>query len=151
MKKEVIIAIVSGLILGLIITFGIYTANRSLSQQKAKEAQSETPVSPSPTTTQQKTLTIVTPEPNDLVNQSELTVSGVAWPEAVIAIISETNESLIQADEEGVFSLKLELVKGFNELKIIATDESGETQSQNLIVTYSTSEIEPEPSEEPSE
>jgi hypothetical protein len=143
MKKEVFIAILSGLILGVIITFGIYTANRSLEQHKAKRAESsQNGPSPSPLMAEAKTLTITSPENNTLVNQSELNLSAIAWPEAVIAVITEKDEILTQADQEGIFTVKLNLIKGFNELTIIATDESGDTQTQNLIVTYSTAKIE---------
>jgi len=148
MKKEVLIAIVSGLILGLVITFGIYTANRSIEKQKnAKKAQ-ETPLpaSPSPSLSQ-KTLTITSPENYDLINQRELTINGIAWPEAVIAIITENSEFFTQADNEGYFLHKLNLVKGYNEITVIATDELNSTQTQNLVVTYSTNKIELEDEE----
>jgi len=153
MKKEVLIAIVSGLILGLIVTLGIYTANKSLEQQKAKkEAATQTTPLPSPPLTTQKTLDITSHENFDLINQSELTLSGIAWPEAVVALMTETDNQLTQADDEGIFSFKFKLVKGFNEITVIATDETNETQTQNLILTYSTSKIElPEETEEAQE
>jgi hypothetical protein len=153
MKKEVLIAIVSGLILGLIVTLGIYTANKSLEQQRAKkEAATQTSPLPSPPLTAQKTLDITSHENFDLINQSAITLSGIAWPEAVIALMAENDNQLIQADDEGIFSFKFKLVKGFNEITLIATDETNETQTQNLILTYSTSEIElPEETEEAQE
>jgi len=143
MKKEVLIAIASGLILGLVITFGIYTANRSIEKQKnAKKAQ-QTSLSSSPSPSlNQKTLTITSPENYDLINQRQLTLNGIAWPEAVIAIITENDEFFTQADNEGYFLHKLNLVKGYNEITIIATDELNNTQTQDLVVTYSTNKIE---------
>jgi len=153
MKKEVLIAIVSGLILGLIVTLGIYTANKSLEQQRAKkEAATQTSPLPSPPLTAQKTLDITSHENFDLINQSTITLSGIAWPEAVVALMAENDNQLIQADDEGIFSFKFKLVKGFNEITVIATDETNETQTQNLILTYSTSKIElPEETEETQE
>lgn len=153
MKKEVLIAIVSGLILGLIVTLGIYTANKSLEQQRAKkEAATQTSPLPSPPVTAQKTLDITSHENFDLINQSAITLSGIAWPEAVIALMAEGDNQLIQADDEGIFSFKFQLVKGFNEITLIATDETNQAQTQNLILTYSTSEIElPEETEEAQE
>lgn len=143
MKKEVLIAIVSGLILGLVVTLGIYTANKSLEQQRAKKAAAEQAESiPSPPLTAQKTLEITSHENFDLINQSELTLSGIAWPEAVIALMAENENQLAQADDEGIFSFNFDLVKGFNEITLIATDEAGDTQTQNLILTYSTTKIE---------
>ncbi|AKM79139.1 MAG: hypothetical protein UX85_C0003G0064 [Candidatus Beckwithbacteria bacterium GW2011_GWB1_47_15] len=149
MKKEVLIAVVSGLILGLIITFGIYTANKSLEQQKLKQSQGEISVTPPPSSDlSQKTLTITSHQTNDLVNQSDITLSGIAWPGAIIAVISETDQVLLQADEEGIFATDVTLIKGFNELTIVASDETNTTQTQNLIITYSTTELIPPQTEE---
>jgi len=152
MKKEVLIAIASGLILGLIVTIGIYTANKSLEQQKAKKAAAEqTTPSPSTPLNAQKSLNITSHQNFDLINQSGLTLSGIAWPNAIIALISETDDQLTEADEEGIFSFKSKLVKGFNEITIIATDETNESQTQNLVLTYSTSKIELPEEAEPEE
>lgn len=144
MKKEVIIAIISGLVLGLIITLGIYTANKSLSKLKTqKKIDEQTENLPSPTLAQaNKLLSITSAEPFDLINQSDLTLSGVAWPDAIVALMSETNNRLTQADSEGVFAFQFDLINGFNEITIIATDETGETQTESLILTYSTTKIE---------
>jgi len=153
MKKEVVIAIVSGLILGLIVTLGIYTANKSLEQQKAKKAAADqTAPLPSPPLADQKTLEITSHENFDLINQSAITLSGIAWPEAVIALMTENKQQLTQADDEGIFSFKFNLVKGFNEITLIATDEANDSQTQNLVLTYSTATIElPEETQEETE
>lgn len=143
MKKEVLIAVVSGLVLGLIITFGVYTTNRSLEQQRQKKA-SEQETSNQPATsssTVNKKLSIISHENYDLVNQSEIILTGIAWPGAVIAIITEGDEFLILGDDQGNFTINLKLIKGFNEIKVIATDETKETQQQDLVITYSTHEI----------
>jgi|GEM_PF-1280796 hypothetical protein len=144
MKKEVIIAVISGLVLGLIITLGIYTANKSLSKLKTqKKIDAQTENLPSPTLAQtNKILSVTSAEPFDLINQSDLTLSGVAWPQAIVALMTETNNLLTQADSEGIFSFQFDLINGFNEITIIATDETSETQTLNLILTYSTSKIE---------
>lgn len=137
MKKEVIIAIVAGLILGLIITIGIYTANRSLNQQRTKkQVQSQPSPSFSPLAT--KNLNLTSHESFDLVGDSQISLGGVAWPGAVIALISEADNQIIAADNEGVFVFTAKLIKGFNEITVAAADESGTVINQNLVITYST-------------
>ena len=91
---------------------------------------------------QQKTLTVTSHENFDLINQSETALSGIAWPNAVIALMTETQTRLIQADSEGIFTFQINLIKGFNEISLIATDETNIAQTQNLVLTYSTSKIE---------
>lgn len=144
MKKEVIIAIIIGLLIGLVFTLGISTANKALNQQKAKKLTPQDSGNSLTTSNnnQQKTLTVTSHENFDLINQSETTLSGIAWPKAVIALMAETQTRLIQADSEGIFTFQINLIKGFNEISLIATDETNTTQTQNLVLTYSTSKIE---------
>ncbi|MFH2061764.1 MAG: hypothetical protein ABIJ43_02150 [Candidatus Beckwithbacteria bacterium] len=144
MKKEALIAIVVGLILGLIITVGIYTANRSINQLKAnKVAKSDTTATPlPPNQPEEKSLEITSHESFDLINQSEVTLSGIAWSDAVIALLTEDQELLTTADPDGIFSFNFDLIKGYNEIQVIATDDTGETNSKSLILTYSTTKIE---------
>ena len=144
MKKEALIAIVVGLILGLIITVGIYTANRSINQLKANKA-TKTQASATPTTQSQekaKILEITSHESFDLLDEASVTLSGIAWPKAVLALLGEDQELLITADADGIFSFNFDLIKGYNEIQVIATDDTGEISSQNLVLTYSTTKIE---------
>jgi len=143
MKKEVSIAIVVGLLIGLIITLGISTANKAIDKQKTKQTDSANtqPVN-SNNNHQQKTLSITSHENFDLINQSEITLAGIAWPNAVIALISESDTQMTQTDKDGVFAFKINLIKGFNEITVIATDETQISQTQNIVLTYSTSKIE---------
>ncbi len=147
MKKEVIIAIIAGLVLGLVITMGIYTANRSLSLQRNKKlSQNSATPTALPAGINNKTLNITSHESFDLVDSGDVTLSGVAWPEAIVALISEADSQIIRADEEGIFVFETRLIKGFNEIAVIAGDETGVTQTQNLVLTYSANKIDPETS-----
>lgn len=147
MKKEVLIAVIAGLVLGLVITMGIYTANRSLNQQRVKKLMQNTPTPTAlPANFNNKTLNLTSHESFDLVEKSDVTLSGVAWPEAVVALITEAGSQIIRADKEGIFVFETRLIKGFNEITVIASDETGTTQTQNLVITYSTTKIESETS-----
>ncbi len=146
MKKEVLIAIISGLILGLVITVGIYTANRSLNVQRAKKQMQSVPTPSLLPSTNNKSLNLTSHENFDLVDGSNLNLSGVALPGAIVALISEADNQIIAADKEGIFIFKTKLIKGFNEITLAAGDETGSLQTQNLVLTYSTSKIEAETS-----
>jgi hypothetical protein len=143
MKKEVIIAIIAGLILGLIITVGIYTANRSLNAQKNKKITQSQPLPTAiPNAASEKSLNITSHENFDLVDEPQVAISGVAWPKAVVALLSEKDSQMTEADEEGIFSFTTTLIKGFNEITLIAADDTATTKTQNLVLTYSTTAIE---------
>lgn len=137
MKKEVLLAIGVGFGLGLVITFGIWTANKSLKQAKVQVTPAPTPtpvvVNEPPATNQ---LTITSPEDESISAVATITVSGKSTPNAVISIIFEEDETIIEADDKGEFSTKINLIGGYNTI-IISDQENTETR----IVTYSTAKI----------
>lgn len=142
MKKEVIIAISIGFVLGLIITFGIYTANRALQQKTRPEPSILTETSPSPLPSPEPVLEIAEPENNLVVDKNKITVSGKTDPERTVAILAENFEELVMSDEEGLFSLEVSLVSGANEIKVIVPGKNGDQLEEILTIVYSTAKIE---------
>ena len=71
MKKEVIVSIIIGLLIGLIFTWGIPTANKALNQQKAKKLTTQESGNSlnSSDNNQQKTLTVTSHENFDLIKR----------------------------------------------------------------------------------
>jgi len=146
MKKEILIAIIIGFVLGLVITFGIWTANKSLKEgattQPKEVTENETNIIPVPTQTEEKLpLTIISPENNALVNQEKLEIVGKTSPKAVVAVVYEEGEKIIEADEGGDFKQEITLVGGGNEITISAFDNEGNEASKTLNLVYSTAEI----------
>lgn len=140
MKKEVILAITIGFVLGLVITFGIWVANRSL-KQTSTTAATPTPIviSITPAPTNQVTnnqLTITSPDDESVVAVDKITVTGKTSPNSTVAILYEDGQTFVTSDAEGKFSVEVPLVGGYNE--ITATSEDS---SQTITVTYSTAKI----------
>lgn len=143
MRKEVLLAIIIGFSLGLIITFGIWTANKAIKQtapqQQEKITQPEQPTQiPTPASIG---LQILSPEDNSLVNQEKIEVSGKAGVAGTIAILYENGEKIIDSDSSGNFSAEITLTSGENEITIIAYDESGNEISKTITIIYSTAQI----------
>ena len=140
MRKEVIIAILIGFGLGLIITFGIWTANKALKETPSEGEEAPSPaveISPVPAFS----LIISQPEDNSISSEEEIAVSGSTMPEAVIVILYEEGEKILEADEDGNFETEITLMGGSNEVKVSAYDSEGSEASQTLTVVYSTAEI----------
>lgn len=151
MKKEVFLAITIGFILGLIITFGIYTANKSLKNlpKQSSESLSPTPgLAAGPTTTPLPTLkpgefslTLSEPADEALITQTSVTLKGKTAANAVVSVLSETGQAQAVADANGDFSLTVNLEGGYNRITATAYDSDGKSASQTIMVTYTTAQI----------
>ena len=145
MRKEVLIAIIIGFVLGLVITFGIWTANKAIKEAPSKEeitgeqAQKEITVTPSPTGLE-PTL-VLSPEDNSLSDKEKIDISGKTTPEATVVILFPEGEKIIEADKEGNFSTEITLMGGSNEIKVSSFDEEGREISKSITIVYSTAEI----------
>jgi len=143
MRKEVILAIVGGVALGLLVIGGLWWTN--------KTATEENPIVPSPTPliTQAPTLTpalslpleIINPENESIIEEEEITLEGKTMPGSVVVVIYPEGENIVEADEEGNFETEITLVGGANEIKITAYDEEGNQAEKNLTLIYSTAKI----------
>jgi hypothetical protein len=143
MKKEIIIAIIIGFALGLLITFGIWTANKAIKNKPttpAEETDLITPTEPTPAATE-FSLTIISPEDDSLINTNKVELKGSTVANALIVIAEENGEKIIEADEEGSFATELVLIAGTNEIKITAFNSEGDEVSKTLSLVYSTKEI----------
>jgi hypothetical protein len=142
MRKEVLFAIIIGFVLAGVILLGFKTARQAL-QNSAAQKQSTLPAeeAPQPTPPPAIFLTIISPENDSISNQEKIEITGTTKPLAVISVIYEEGEEIVEADEEGNFSLEITLVGGSNEIKISAHDIEGNEASENLYLVYSTAEI----------
>ncbi|MCH7951436.1 hypothetical protein IH980_01680 [Patescibacteria group bacterium] len=141
MRKELVIVIVIGILIGSIVAYGIYTAQTAIKQYQLQKisVEDQPKAEPSPQITH--TLTITEPTNESISDQEEITVVGKTTPNAVITIIAEENEYLLTADGEGNFTAEISLVGGANEITITAFDNDGNRAEQLITVVYSTAEL----------
>lgn len=147
MKKELIIAIFVGFAIGLLITFGVWAANKnikipSLSSLVKTQATPAPTASPTPAPIANSlSLTIDEPENHAIVKQEKVKLSGKTEAEATIVILYEEGEKILQADQGGNFSTEITLAGGNNEITVSAYGSDGSQISQNLTLIFSTAKI----------
>lgn len=152
MRKELVVAIFLGLIVGLLIVAGIVVARQAF--EKHQTGPEGTANEPSPISTSlsagsatatptppKHSLIIDQPDDNSVVSSSELTISGKTTPKSTIAIVSEKNEYFTSSDEAGLFSQKIELITGVNEIKMAALAPNEKQAEITLTVVYTTAEF----------
>lgn len=140
MRKEVIIAIIAGICLGLIVAFAIRTARISLSSvnQAKINSTTQTETDSDPTS---HTILINSPSPDTITNLAEITVIGSTTPESLLAVISNSSSDTVFADENGAFATTLELEAGVNTISITSYSPSGEDAAVTFSLVYSTAEL----------
>jgi len=148
MKKEVFLAVFVGFALGLIITFGIWTVNKSLTTQTpntspAPQLSQSTPgVIPSPTPEASLVaLTLTNPATESISSTATSSVSGKTLPNTPVIITSESNQIITASDSTGNFTSDIKLEAGYNRINVTAYDASGNSTTKSVLVTFTTSKI----------
>lgn len=138
MKKEILIAILVGLVMGVFITYGVY-----LSRQAGEETQTTATseelevVEPSPDPDKNGKITIYNPEDEAITAVQTTQVTGKTAPSAFVVIFVNDEPIITQADETGNFSKEVSLETLANVIKVHAVNEDGEHYTaQRTIVVY---------------
>lgn len=142
MRKEVLFAIIAGLVFGLVIAFGIWRANSALKTKNENIAtSSSTNLSESPTPTSTPVngieLSIAKPSNLDVVTTTPSTVSGITGSNSWVTISTDTNDYVFQASQSGSFQEDVDLNSGINHIVVTAFDNSGKAATQKFILVYS--------------
>lgn len=140
-KKEVTVAIIISLILGIVIVGGVLRARQALTNlSELPIAQKFNHNSPEPSAAKGFFLTLSTPD-NQVLNQPTLTLTGKTLPATYIVINGEAGDSIIVPNNLGDFSQDVSLVKGANTIRVTVYQEDGTKQEAVLNAVYSTTEI----------
>lgn len=138
-RKEITLAIIIGLIFGLIVTGGILRARHALQNAGIKEA-SPSPLASGTVAAHGLTLTLETLD-NQVRSEPTLTVNGKTAPEAYIVILGEAGEHIILPSELGNFTEEIKLVTGANTIVVTSYLEDGTKVEKTLTAVYTTAEI----------
>lgn len=135
MRKEILFAILAGVLFGLVIAFGIWRLNSSLNSNSPNNTQD---------TNQQQTnnngelsISIAKPDNMQVFTSSTTTISGITSPNAWVVISGENEDWTIKADADGGFSQEVKLTGGVNQMVITAFDENLNSTNTNLDLIYS--------------
>ncbi len=143
MKKEVLTAIVIGFVIGLLITFGVYCAQRYLKQAGqilsplADKSGAQSTTSPEIISS----LSLTSPLDESISKEAKISVIGITSPLSWVIILTEKSEVAVQADDKGNFETGISLISGENEIEVKSFGDKGEMVSKIVTVVYSTAEI----------
>lgn len=133
MRKEILLAILIGLVLGLFITYGVYQAKTSLGDREqstvtitnGEEVVSDEVVGK---------LTIISPEDESIQKDKNVLITGNTQASNYIVIFVNEVEIITVADEVGNFSTESQLKDGFNTIIVNSLDEDGNNTKKSITV-----------------
>jgi hypothetical protein len=143
MRKEVIYAVIGGIILGLVVAFGVWRINSSIPKNKNQDINTQSPTPKSSTPGEFK-IVLDKPENDDVVTTDTVNVSGLTKPLSWITVAGDESDYIIQSDTNGVFSQEVDLTPGVNQIKVTAFYPEGGTNGvkpsvTEVLVVYSSS------------
>jgi len=138
MKKEVLLAIIIGAVMGLFITFGIYQAQQADQESAAVDvAQLELTPTPNLEIEQAGKLTIHHPEDGLITEASSVKVAGQTVANAYVVIFVNDEPIIVTADETGNFSKEVELDDLNNIITVHSVDSDGNTNKiERTVIVY---------------
>lgn len=133
MSKELVWASIIGILFGLVIAFGVWRINASLKS-------SSTVATPLPKVgASEFKIALDKPAEGDVVTETPITVSGITKALTWITVSGETDDYIIQAGDNGVFSQDVKLIPGVNQIKVTAFDSQANQSIEKVLVVYSSS------------
>jgi len=136
MKKEIVIAILIGLSLGLFITYGVYQAKTGIST-KSDQDQKTLALTPAPNQEFAGELILNSPEDGLIQTEKTISVSGTTLPSSFIVVFVGNDENITNSDGSGNFSTGVNLDSGVNIITIVVLDENGRSISVKRTVIVS--------------
>lgn len=142
MRKEILLAIIVGVIVGLGLTFGLYLLRQRLSDSstartieesrggKTSETQSDEQIAT-------QSLVLQLPEPDTFSETAEIRVVGRAIPNSYIVTLVGPQEFITTADADGDFSKTITLQAGGNRVTVVATSPDGVQETVVRSVVFS--------------
>lgn len=133
-KKEIILAIVTGLAVGVIATFILSGAYKSLNIFKKRETSTVVSLIPStaPNFSENEFLDININN-NNVFSKTEAPINGKCKPNCLVLISTENEDKIINGGKEGLFSTTINLENGTNQILFTLLNSKEEiTKEYNL-------------------
>lgn len=138
MRKEILVAIIAGSILGLIIAFGIWRANVFFKDNQNLPPEETVESSPSALPTSFFGITLAKPSNEDVVTKIPSSFSGITQPVSWVVISGEDEDYIVQTDQKGEFNQDVDLIPGVNQVLISSFALPENSASTKLTLVYST-------------
>lgn len=135
MRKEVVFAIIAGILAGLSLAFGIWKISSKVTEvvTSPKPTTQEEPPSPTPPFL----ISLNTPKNQTVSVDEKINVSGTTSPNSWVVISTKKDDYLIKSESSGTFTKSVSLSSGFNHLNITVFSENSQQTTSSVDIVYS--------------
>ena len=144
MKRDIILAIIVGFIIGVIVA--LILTNLPKIVKEGIKLQSSKPIA-TPTVIQVKNttssleLTLDLPKDESISDTKSIEVSGQTKASMTVFIESEIDQMTVESNDAGGFAAKINLSEGVNTIFLTVYDEAGNSNTKNLNIFYTTEKL----------
>jgi hypothetical protein len=140
MRKEVIFAILLGISLAGLFLYGLFLSSNATKNIKEKETiKKQNQITPEPIPESVRLL-LLSPANHTVSFKELVNIKGQSGPNSPIAIITEDDEKIINADDKGVFEFEAALIGGENIISF-ATPGKNILLEDKITIIYTTAEV----------
>ncbi|HQM16075.1 MAG TPA: hypothetical protein PLM16_02615 [Candidatus Woesebacteria bacterium] len=137
MKKEVLIAIVIGLVMGLFITYGFYQSQKPTDLNQTTTIEDLQKNDSLDLLEESGQLILDSPSDESIQKEDKLKVAGTTTPNAFVVIYTNNDPVITQADEIGHFSKEVKLEPLANIISVHSIEEDGQVFTlRRSVVVY---------------
>lgn len=135
MKKEVLIAIVCGIGLGLVVAFVLVRQIREMESGKGAQIKTNAgKVLVSATSQNEQNLEINEPSTDAVVEQNTIAIKGKAQKGSFLVIQSAAKDLVFKLEKANVFSVKFPLIVGENIISITMYPQNKKVRTQEKTI-----------------
>lgn len=132
MKKEVLIAVLIGLTMGLLITYGIYRVQSAINQPPVTDVLEE--ATESAQTIVPTVIALHSPNQGTVQTTSDVIITGTTIPDSFVVVFVNDQEAITTSDRSGSFTHEASLSEGTNIIRVHVIDEIGNTATEERVV-----------------
>jgi hypothetical protein len=137
MRKEVMYAIIAGILFGLVVAFGVWRANATMNGNDITSAQTSPTETPKTTNPSQLNISLAKPDSFSVVNENSIGISGLTAPDTWVVVSGESIDYVIKSKQDGTFEQTVDLVPGINNILTTSLNLQGETSTASTLIIYS--------------
>ena len=141
MKQERVILSFVMVLIGLLVAGAAFYFYQSTKTVKPSKEISTNSITPTPNINPAFFLIVDEPKDESISDKKTIRISGKTDPSATVAILTTSDQQIVQPSSQGDFSTTISIDNGTNYIKIQAIEKTGETKIIQRVVSYTTEDF----------